>query len=102
MSGTFQARSDIITNIRQETSTILEALESLNGLRKDWDAGMSTWIIDASGDDPTDPNYEPHDFAGINEGLMKADISAVIGTTLDAINTLLASGHRTNMTKISM
>jgi hypothetical protein len=99
MASTPGNRSGNISEIRQAGSQLLDAVDKLNALRATWDGGMSTWVIDASGDDPAAEGYNPHDFAGSNAGLMKADIAAVIGTTLDAVNALMAAGHRTNLEK---
>jgi hypothetical protein len=102
MASTFSNRSDHITQVRQAATQLIESIDELRALKREWDAGMSTWIVDASGDDPAAEGYAPHDFAGANVGLMKADISAVIGTTLAEIELLLAEGHATNLAKISM
>lgn len=41
------------------------------------------------------------DIGGDNEGVLIADVVAVLGTTLTALNTLLATGHATNLHKIA-
>ena len=41
------------------------------------------------------------DIGGDNEGVLIADVVAVLGTTLTALNTLLAAGHATNLHKIA-
>lgn len=41
------------------------------------------------------------DIGGDNEGVLIADVVAVLGTTLTAMNTLLAAGHATNLHKIA-
>ena len=38
---------------------------------------------------------------GDNEGVLIADVVAVLGTTLTALTTLLAQGHYTNLHKIA-
>lgn len=93
-------RSTFITHVRQVATELLDVIDDMMSLRKQWDAGMSTWIVDASGNDPNEEGYQSGDFAGSNAGLMKADIASVVGTTLDALNVLMDSGHRTNLEKI--
>lgn len=102
MASTFSNRSNHISNTRQAATQLIEAINKLRALKKEWDDGLGTWIIDASGNDPEAQGYEPHDFAGANVGLMKADISAVTSTTLTALETLLAAGHGTNLEKIAL
>ena len=41
------------------------------------------------------------DIGGDNEGVLVADVVAVLGTTLTALNALLAEGHATNLHKIA-
>jgi hypothetical protein len=102
MASTFGNRSDHISNTRQAATQLIDAVNKLRALKREWDAGMGTWLVDATGDDPTAEGYNPYDFAGANAGLMKADISAVTGTTLTAFETLLAAGHATNLEKIAL
>ena len=86
MANTTQDRSTFIDKVRNVTTSISLAVdEDGAALRKDWDAGYSTWITEA-------------DFAGM-EGITKADITAMF-VTLDALNTLFAAGHRTNILKV--
>ncbi len=87
--STEQTRSDHITRTRQAATFLLDALDDLRALRVAWDAGHGTWITE-------------EDFEGANDGLIKADISAVSSTTLDALETLLATGHGTNLEKIRL
>lgn len=83
MANTTNSRSDFITRQRQAVTDLLNAVVALNNLRATWDAGMNVWITDA-------------DNMGENAGLDKASITAIF-TTMDAINALLATGHRTNL-----
>ena len=86
MANTTQDRSTFIDKVRNvATSLSLAVDEDGSALRKDWDAGYSSWITEA-------------DFAGI-EGITKADITAMF-VTLDALNTLFGLGHRTNILKV--
>ncbi len=66
-----------------------KAAQELDALKKEWDYGMSTWLADA-------------DFVGENTGLTKADVTAVVGTTLAALDSLLAAGHGTNLLKVKL
>ena len=100
MAATAGERSDFITRVRQETDKLMDAVDGLNALKAQWDYGMSSWIVDASGNDPEAEGYDAGDFAGANAGLMVADIAAVVGTTLTAVNALLAAGHGTNLQKV--
>lgn len=100
MAATAGARSDFISAVRQAADKLMDAVDSLNGLKAMWDYGMSSWIVDASGNDPEAEGYDPGDFVGNNQGLMVADVAAVVGTTLTAVNTLLAAGHGTNLQKV--
>jgi hypothetical protein len=100
MASTKGSRQDWISETRQAARVFLSAVNKLREQRIAWDSGMGAWIVDATGDDPDVQGYEAHDFAG-NEGLMKADMSAVIGTTLDALEGVLAAGNETNLQKVS-
>ena len=99
MASTFRNRSDHITKTRQAATAFMDAVNELRALKKEYDAGIGVWIVDATGNDPAAEGYEAHDFAG-NEGLMLADISDVTSTTLGALETFLATGHATNLAKI--
>ena len=97
--STAGTRSDFVTNTRNAARAVIEDVSELRELKRQWDAGMSTWLVDASGSDPAAAGYEPGDFDGTNAGLMKADVTAVF-TTLAAIEVLLAAGHETNLEKV--
>jgi hypothetical protein len=99
MASTQQARSNIISDLRQEVDNLLTAIEKLNALSAQWDAGYSLWIIDASGDDPEAAGYDPGDFVGSNQGLMKTDLANAL-YSLTAINTVVNNGHRVNLEKV--
>ena len=102
MASTMSNRINHINRARQAATNLMAAINELRALKIEWDAGMSVWIVDATGDDPNAEGYIPYDFKGDNQGLMKADISAVTSTTLAAIETLLAAGHATNLEKITL
>jgi hypothetical protein len=81
-------QSDWISLVRQQSTTLIETVDALNALRSEYDA------LDY-GNTMTDD-----DFAGANEDVTIAEIQAVIGTTLDALNALLQAGHGTNLMTI--
>jgi hypothetical protein len=81
-------QSDWISLVRQQSTTLIETVDALNALRSEYDA------LDY-GNTLTDD-----DFAGANEDVTIAEIQAVIGTTLDALNALLQAGHGTNLMTI--
>lgn len=78
--------SDFVSEVRQLATALLQTVNGMDALRKEWD-GMDylNTITDAGG------------FAGANADVDVDDIAAVIGTTLDALNELLNAGHRTNL-----
>jgi len=91
-------RSDFITQVRQAARETLAAVDTLTALQTQWGRGMNAWLVDAHGT-PGTPDYEPGDFAGANEGLTKADVTAAF-TTLDALQALLAQGYGTNLEQL--
>lgn len=81
-------RSDFITEVRDEATNILNAVDNLQALRREWTA------LDYAN------TLEVSDFEGANEDATVAEVSAVVGTTLDALQGLLDAGHATNLNKI--
>jgi len=88
--ATFAHRNDTITKTRQATSALLKAHADLESCKISWDRGISAGIVDATGTDPHASGYQPNDFLG-HEGLVKADITKVLGVALDGLRTLLTS-----------
>jgi hypothetical protein len=82
--------SDFITQVRQEVTTLLETINHLDGLRLEWDG------LDYGN------TLELSDFEGTNSEVDTSEIAAAIGTTLDALNGLLNTGHRSNLLKVRM
>ena len=79
--------SNHITDVRQATSALIEAIDRLRALKKESDAlDLGNTLTEA-------------DFEGQTH-LAAADITAVTGTTLAAIETLMAAGHATNLYKV--
>lgn len=88
--ATFQHRNDTITKTRQATSALLAAHAQLEACKITWDRGIAQRIVDATGSDPNAEGYKANDFAG-HEGLVKADITKVLGVALDALRAVLTS-----------
>ncbi len=85
--ATMNQKIEHINSVRSNATRLMDTIKALQGLRKDWDyLGLSSAI-------------EAEDFTGTNEGLTPAQIAAVY-TTLEAIETLLAAGHGTNLTAV--
>lgn len=81
--------SDFVTEIRQLSTVFLQTVNGMDSLRREWDGLDYLHSLTESGA-----------FEGSNSDVDVDDIAAVIGTTLDAINALLNSGHRTNLLNI--
>jgi len=77
---------DFITEARTATKQIWDAQQKLRALQAEFIAGDYTNTLD--------------DGAGNNEGILAADVSAVVNTTSDAIVGLFAAGHATNIIKM--
>jgi hypothetical protein len=91
--------SDYITLVRQATKDLLAVLDRLRALSRQ---STALDLPNALADGErlaTPPTFG--DFAGANSHLATADITAVIGTTLPAIEALLAAGHATNLYKVA-
>ena len=77
--------SNHISRVRQASTTLLNAIDDLKALKAESDAlDLGNALV-------------PEDFAGTNAHLNTAQIIAVTGTTLAAIEALLAAGHATNL-----
>jgi hypothetical protein len=80
--------SDFVTLVRQESVAVLDAIDNLNALRKEYDQ------LDYSNTLGNDA------FVGSNADVTKAELMSVIGTTLDSLNALMAAGHGTNLQRM--
>lgn len=80
--------SDFVSLVRQETTNLLTSIDRLHALKAEWDA------LDYGNSLPEEA------FAGTNADVDRAAIAAVIGTTLSALDGLLAAGHATNLYKV--
>lgn len=78
-------QADFVTLVRQDSQQLITVLDSMNALRREWDSAGYLG------------NMPPEAFEGDNAGATEDEIAAVIGTTLDALNALMASGHLTNL-----
>lgn len=78
--------SDFITRARQAASAVLAALDTLDGIRLEWDSLYNT-IITAD------------DFDGTNAEIDLATLTAEM-TTQAALDGLMDAGHRTNLLKV--
>lgn len=79
-----------MTAVRVQTTNLLTVLNQLHLLRQEWDAldYIST--------------YDDAELSGDNEGKTKAQLAAVLGTSLDALDALLAAGHATNLFNLKL
>lgn len=76
--------SNHVSRVRQTAAQLIDGVDKLQALKREWDAlGYSAAIIESG-------------IIGDNAGVTGADIAAVY-VTLDALNTLLAQGHATNL-----
>lgn len=80
-------QSDYVTTVRNATKQLWEALNTLKGAQREWVA------LDYA-------SNLTEGFEGENANLTVTDISNVVFTTTDALETLLASGHATNLAKL--
>ena len=89
MAMTFGRKSNVITQTRQNVSSLFEAYENLVGLSASWNNGVKGSIVDASGDPKAD-GYAANDFAG-HEGLTKADVNQALAAVMGALKTFMES-----------
>jgi hypothetical protein len=81
-------KSDFITLYRMHVSRLLEAQAALEVLRQEWDAL-----------DYGNTLVQETDFIGENAEITKAQLADAV-TSVGAIGTTLAAGHRTNLYKV--
>lgn len=79
-------QQDYISIARQQATALWNAINTLEGLQKEWNALDYSNTL-AAGE-------------GENDNLVRADIGAVVFDTTDAIRTLLNTGHATNLAKL--
>lgn len=75
--------SDYITEARQEARKLWDSIHALKTLQSEWNAkDYGSTLSDGTGD---------------NAGYTKSEVGSVVFATTDAILTLFASGHATNV-----
>ncbi len=79
-------KSDYITLARQHTTTLWNAYLELKSLQSEWSA--------------QDYGNTLGDGEGANEGYTSTQVGAVVFATADALETLFATGHATNITDL--
>lgn len=84
-----QDTNSFITKVRTQSTNLLQTLHHLRGLRNKYDA------LDLGN------TLSQDDIGGDNDGILIADVTAVLGNTLEALETLMTAGHSTNLHKIA-
>ena len=74
--------------LRMASTNLLESVNDMRGLKAEWSAAG---YLDG---------LEDSDMINENAGITNGQLSAVVGTTLQAIEVLLAAGHSTNLHKL--
>jgi hypothetical protein len=77
--------NDHITEIRMAATELINALNHGHAMRAEWDARGYA-----------DSEVLGDVFTGSNADVTHEEIAAFIGTTLDALEALMAQGHATN------
>lgn len=77
---------DFITLARQHSKSVWDGIQALVAMQAEWDA--------------LDYGNTLADGVGANDGITKAEVSAVVNTTADAFVILLGQGHGTNMARL--
>jgi hypothetical protein len=80
-------KEKFIADTRGQVGVLLQAMQTLNGLRQEYDAlNLGSILVDA-------------DFVGDNAGITAAQLVAAY-SSVAAIQSLLASGHNTNLNTV--
>jgi hypothetical protein len=85
MSATAR-HQDFITAARIATRKVWEGINELRSMQKEWNGKDYGTTLPAG--------------TGMNDGVTKAEVGAVVFDTVDAVDTLLAAGHATNLSKL--
>lgn len=83
-------KSDFVHDVETNVTTLIDAYNALRANKREWvalDYGGSNLIT-------------PQDLEGASTGASVEDIANLLGTTVDAIEALLAQGHATNLYKV--
>lgn len=83
---TTPAQENYIMDARIQARAIFNGIEKLKSMQAQWNA-LDYGTTLPAGD-------------GVNDGITKAQVSAVVFTTADAFQTLLDAGHGTNLASI--
>jgi hypothetical protein len=79
-----------VTAVRTEATNLITTLNKLRALRNKMDAlALASTIQD-------------EDITGDNEGITNAHVTAVLGTTLEAFESLMNAGHATNVHRLAI
>lgn len=81
-------QQNYITEARLAAKQIWDGLNTLKGLQREW-AALDYGTTLAAGA-----------VGGTNEGILAADVGAVVNTTANAVSALFDTGHATNIAKI--
>jgi hypothetical protein len=67
----------VLDEARDAVTQLLDGYDHLVNIKNEWDNGISSQIVDATGSDPNAVGYAANDFAGM-EGLKKSDFNQVL------------------------
>lgn len=81
-------KSDFVSEVRSDVKVLTEALDRLRNKQLEWNA------LDYGN------TLLPEDLEGSSEGVVPADVGAVVFGTVDAFDAVLAAGHATNLYKL--
>lgn len=78
---------EYITTARALTKQVWEGIHALVAMQAEWNAlDYGTTLDNGTG--------------GFNDGILAADVGAVVFATADALSATLSGGHATNMAKL--
>ena len=78
-----------VTQVSTQAANLINTLNKLRALRNKQDAlDLGTTLVQ-------------DDIGGDNEGIVIAEMTAVLGATLEAFETLMTAGHASNLHKIA-
>ena len=85
-------KTQYINECRDAVNTIIDGLNRLRNLRKQWD-GLD---MGGAGED----RLQDSDFTGDNAGITVQNLTDVMGTSLNAFESMLAAGNGTNLYRL--
>lgn len=83
------SKEDFVTQLRASVTKILSGMGDAKELLDHY-TGLG--YSDSA-------NFESEDFQGVHPDITRADVVAAVGS-IDALNTFLAGGHRTNLERV--